>query len=339
MSTKLSSYVWDGCAAAGMKLSSVAIMARLADFSSDEGVCWPSIETIARQLGAGPSTVRTAIAKLETDGWLTRTARRKGNRNASNVYRLNVQKLQAAAFAHLPVSDASESDTSKSDASKFDGAKSSKKSSFHPPESGGDPSVNSKQDPSEVKDSRQPAAQTDREVEITDLAKQVLTHLNTVTGSRYQVSKSSLENIRARLGEDFTLEDLNLVVDYSQAKWGADIKMAEYLRPVTLFQISKFPGYLQSATKWHAAGRPENVDGKWVKPGEVPAGDTTERDSAYRRYMSGTISQTKPSELELNVCKAASAANLRKQSPSFAISRWNSIWKEKAQRGNQGAAA
>lgn len=65
MSTKLTGYVWDGCAASGMKLSSVAIMARLADFSSDEGVCWPSIETIARQLGAGPSTIRTAIAKLE----------------------------------------------------------------------------------------------------------------------------------------------------------------------------------------------------------------------------------------------------------------------------------
>lgn len=51
MSTKLTGYVWDGCAASGMKLSSVAIMARLADFSNDEGVCWPSIETIARQIG------------------------------------------------------------------------------------------------------------------------------------------------------------------------------------------------------------------------------------------------------------------------------------------------
>lgn len=61
MSTKLTGYVWDGCAASGMKLSSVAIMARLADFSNDEGVCWPSIETIARQIGAGMSTVRTAI--------------------------------------------------------------------------------------------------------------------------------------------------------------------------------------------------------------------------------------------------------------------------------------
>ena len=75
MSTKLTGYVWDGCAASGMKLSSVAIMARLADFSNDEGVCWPSIETIARQIGAGMSTVRTAIARLEAEGWLTRKAR------------------------------------------------------------------------------------------------------------------------------------------------------------------------------------------------------------------------------------------------------------------------
>ncbi|EOZ5949803.1 helix-turn-helix domain-containing protein [Escherichia coli] len=78
MSTKLTGYVWDGCAASGMKLSSVAIMARLADFSNDEGVCWPSIETIARQIGAGMSTVRTAIARLEAEGWLTRKARRQG---------------------------------------------------------------------------------------------------------------------------------------------------------------------------------------------------------------------------------------------------------------------
>lgn len=70
MSTKLTGYVWDGCAASGMKLSSVAIMARLADFSNDEGVCWPSIETIARQIGAGMSTVRTAIRRWI---WLSQT--------------------------------------------------------------------------------------------------------------------------------------------------------------------------------------------------------------------------------------------------------------------------
>ena len=102
MSTKLTGYVWDGCAASGMKLSSVAIMARLADFSNDEGVCWPSIETIARQIGAGMSTVRTAIARLEAEGWLTRKARRQGNRNASNVYQLflNCQILTRQNLTH-----------------------------------------------------------------------------------------------------------------------------------------------------------------------------------------------------------------------------------------------
>lgn len=88
MSTKLTGYVWDGCAASGMKLSSVAIMARLADFSNDEGVCWPSIETIARQIGAGMSTVRTAIARLEAEGWLTRKARRQGIRPDAWLVRL-----------------------------------------------------------------------------------------------------------------------------------------------------------------------------------------------------------------------------------------------------------
>ena len=168
MSTKLTGYVWDGCASSGMKLSSVAIMARLADFSNDEGVCWPSIETIARQIGAGMSTVRTAIARLEAEGWLTRKARRQGNRNASNVYQLNVAKLQAAAFSQLSDSDPSKSDASKSDPSKFDASKSGKKAGFHPSESGGDPSVKSKHDPSDKKPSRPDASQPDTQTDEQD---------------------------------------------------------------------------------------------------------------------------------------------------------------------------
>ena len=264
MSTKLTGYVWDGCAASGMKLSSVAIMARLADFSSDEGVCWPSIETIARQLGAGPSTIRTAIAKLEKDGWLTRTQRRNGNRNASNVYRLNVAKLQAAAFSQLSDSDTSKSDASKFDTSKTDPSKSGKNGGFDPSESGGDPSVKSKQDPQVTsKPSCPVAAKPDPEVVITDQARQVLSYLNQTTGSRYQVCSTSLENIRARLREQFTVDDLCLVVDYKNADW-RDSEQAQYLRPATLFIPKNFPGYLQSATKWSAAGRPERVNGKWA---------------------------------------------------------------------------
>ncbi|EML7355021.1 conserved phage C-terminal domain-containing protein [Enterobacter hormaechei] len=109
------------------------------------------------------------------------------------------------------------------------------------------------------------APQPDGDVLITDQAKQVLTHLNQVTSSRYQVSTTSLQNIRARIGEGFTVEELSLVVDYCNAKWSDDLTMAVYLRPQTLFQPTKFPAYLKSATNWANAGRPARVNGKWER--------------------------------------------------------------------------
>lgn len=257
MSTKLTGYVWDACAASGMKLSSVAIMARLADFSNDEGISWPSIGTIARQIGAGESTVRTAIAQLEKGGWLSRQQRRKGNRNASNVYQLNVNKLQAAAFSHLSDSDPSKSDASKSDPSKSEASNNGAPDGFDPSESGGDPSVNSTTDPSDNKNPSCPvAAQPDPEVLITDLAIEVLVHLNLVSGSRYQKSKTALENIRARLREGYTVSELKLVIDLKHEHWRSNDEMYQYMRPDTLFAPKKFEGYLQSATRWNAKGRP-----------------------------------------------------------------------------------
>ncbi|MGK3192508.1 conserved phage C-terminal domain-containing protein [Enterobacter soli] len=264
MSTKLTGYVWDACASSGMKLSSVAIMARLADFSSDEGVSWPSIATIARQIGAGESTVRTAIGQLEKDGWLTRQQRRKGNRNASNVYQLNVSKLREFAFSHLSESDASKSDASKSDPSKFEASKNSNNGSFDPSESGGDPSVKSTTDPTDKKPSCQVAPQpddvnsgkkTDPEVLLTDNSKSVLKHLNQVSGSRFQNCSASLDNIRARLREGFTPEELMLVVDYKHEHWNGT-KDYQYMRPKTLFIPGNFPGYLQVATRWQKSGKP-----------------------------------------------------------------------------------
>lgn len=273
MSTKLTGYVWDACASSGMKLSSVAIMARLADFSSDEGVSWPSIATIARQIGAGESTVRTAIGQLEKDGWLTRQQRRKGNRNASNVYQLNVTKLRESAFSHLSESDASESDASKSDASKsdpskFDASKNINNGGFHPSESGGDPSVKSTTEPSDKKPSCQVAQQPDDECDrkkydpevlLTENSKSVLKHLNLVSGSRFQNCSASLDNIRARLREGFTPEELMLVIDYKNEHWKG-LKDYQYMRPKTLFIPGNFPGYLQVATRWDAKGRPKRED-------------------------------------------------------------------------------
>ncbi len=206
-----------------------------------------------------------------------------------------------------------------------------------------DPLIDPITDPSDKKTSCQPAAQTDPEVVLTDSAKQVLAHLNQATGSRYQVSKSSLENIRARLAEGFTTDELILTTDYLYAKWANDLEMAGYLRPTTIFQPSKFQGYLTGAQRWLAHGRPACVDGKWVKEngetvGRAPA-DHTERDAAWRRFIGSAKPIRNPSQLEETVRTEASKAGVRSMNTSFAVSRWNSIWKDCSERVSGGKAA
>ncbi|MCS5807666.1 helix-turn-helix domain-containing protein [Klebsiella pneumoniae subsp. pneumoniae] len=44
-------------------------MARLADFSNDEGISWPAVTTIQRQIGAkSENTVRSAIKNFRRKG-------------------------------------------------------------------------------------------------------------------------------------------------------------------------------------------------------------------------------------------------------------------------------
>lgn len=187
MSNKIQGYVWDACAVSGVKGTKLMIMVRLADFSSDEGISYPSVETLSRQIGAGVSTIRDACNELEKDGWLTKKQRRNGNRNASNLYFLNVDKLETIALqeiaklkkqrknnavSHPPVSDGSESDRSEnSNYGRFDPPDSGAKGGFHPPESGGDPSVNSKHDPSvNSKEDPKPATQKKSTVKFDPLS-------------------------------------------------------------------------------------------------------------------------------------------------------------------------
>lgn len=165
MSSKILGNVWDACAAHDVKGAKLVIMARLADYSNDDGVCYPSVETICRQLGLGESTVRTAIAELESSGWLRRESRRKGNRNTSNLYHLNADRLEALARIEKDKVAALKKQRrtngfhpSESDPSKSEPSDSVCSNGFHPSDSDKngvftrqnltpDPQVNSKHDP------------------------------------------------------------------------------------------------------------------------------------------------------------------------------------------------
>ncbi|EBX1726149.1 helix-turn-helix domain-containing protein [Salmonella enterica subsp. enterica] len=142
MSSRILGNVWDACAAHNIKGAKLLIMARLADYSNDDGMSYPSVETICRQLGLGESTVRTAIAELESAGWLRRESRRKGNRNTSNLYHLNADRLEALARAEKDKVAALKQQRrangfhpSDSEPSKSEPSDSGRSSGFHPSDS------------------------------------------------------------------------------------------------------------------------------------------------------------------------------------------------------------
>ncbi|ECI5141038.1 helix-turn-helix domain-containing protein [Salmonella enterica subsp. salamae] len=175
MSSRILGNVWDACAAHNIKGAKLLIMARLADYSNDDGMSYPSVETICRQLGLGESTVRTAIAELESAGWLRRESRRKGNRNTSNLYHLNADRLEALARIEKDKVAALKQQRrvnglhpSDSEPSKSEPSDSGRSNGFHPSDSDKkgvftrqnldpdpqglkhDPQVNSKHDPQDI---------------------------------------------------------------------------------------------------------------------------------------------------------------------------------------------
>ncbi len=175
-----------------------------------------------------------------------------------------------------------------------------------------------------------------------DPDQRVLDHFNQVTNSGYRDGKTTMGYIRGRLAEpDYVADDLILVVDYLTAKWLNDPKMCDYLRPKTIFGPENFPEYYDKARKWDASGRPACVDGKWIRPGDMSAVpvDVTERDAAYRRFIGSALPAKNPSQIEIQVRTEASKAGLKSAKPEFAMSRWNSIWKDVTQRQQGGKAA
>ncbi|HCM5461790.1 TPA: conserved phage C-terminal domain-containing protein [Klebsiella aerogenes] len=187
------------------------------------------------------------------------------------------------------------------------------------------------------------AAQPDPEVVITDNAIEVLTHLNRVSGSRYQKSKTSLENIRGRLRDGYSVSDLRLVIDFKHEHWRANDEQYQYMRPETLFGPKKFEGYLQSGTRWNQKGRPKREDwGKSKKQSELPnsycqdAGiDISARDLAWRRYHDLEADNEPKSEIEVQARARADRDGLKAKGHDHGLAQfgWNNIWSVVAKNG------
>ncbi len=85
------------------------------------------------------------------------------------------------------------------------------------------------------------------ETDIADIredALSLLAFLNEKTGRNYRPVKANLKLIVARLESGVSVTQCRQVIAKKTREWQDDIKMAEYLRPATLFNATKFEQYL-----------------------------------------------------------------------------------------------
>lgn len=76
----------------------------------------------------------------------------------------------------------------------------------------------------------------------------IVDYLNKKANKKFKPTIDKTKScIKARLDEGFTVEDFQIVIDKKCAEWLGDDKMAQYLRPETLFG-TKFEGYLNAKT-------------------------------------------------------------------------------------------
>jgi uncharacterized phage protein (TIGR02220 family)/predicted phage replisome organizer len=77
----------------------------------------------------------------------------------------------------------------------------------------------------------------------SEVSEEIISYLNEKTSSRFKATKAHKGFIQARLKEGFTKEDFFTVIDNKVKTWKGT-EWEKYLRPSTLFNASKFQGYL-----------------------------------------------------------------------------------------------
>ena len=71
----------------------------------------------------------------------------------------------------------------------------------------------------------------------------VIEYLNLKSGATYTINKANSVCIYGRIEEGFSLSEFKLVIDKKCKQW-MGTSQEKYLRPITLFQASKFENYL-----------------------------------------------------------------------------------------------
>ncbi len=115
---------------------------------------------------------------------------------------------------------------------------------------------------------------------------ELLAHLNAKAGKKFQPVDANVRLLAARLKEA-TAEEIRAVIDAKVAEWG-NTEMAKYLRPETLFNATKFAGYLGQIGA--PGGSANNPTTWWARAGFATEGDAADAgcwQSNWREFQGG----------------------------------------------------
>ena len=222
MSAKYTFWAW------GVKVKNAPLklaLLQLADNANDDGVSWYSVPKMANRCDMSERALQGHIKELVAAGLLSI----KERPGTSRIYQLQYQEAQLIApqiLHHTPAEVAPP-----------------------PPQILHHTPAEVADDPNNEPNNIDPVIEKHSlPSKLDDGVKQVIDLLNSMTGSKYKAStKSHASNISGRLNDGHSVDDLMAVVRFKVGEWLHDPKMAQYLRPETLFQAGKFNGYLTAA--------------------------------------------------------------------------------------------
>ncbi|HFB2759149.1 TPA: helix-turn-helix domain-containing protein [Neisseria gonorrhoeae] len=70
------------------------VLVKLCDCANDEGLCYPSQETLAEDTGFAETAVRQHIKWLKDNNFIKSARRQRGRERKSDIYRINVALLE-----------------------------------------------------------------------------------------------------------------------------------------------------------------------------------------------------------------------------------------------------
>lgn len=198
----------------------IAVFAALAMHANSDSRAWPSINRLASLCGAGRTKVKETISDLESFGWIRRQRRWNAElgRYDANVYHLS-RSVQGRS-SHDP-------------------------GVGHEATQGRSPRDQELDPLNQTHKNHLESGKPDITVATADA---VIDYLNVKSGKSFRHTETNRKLVGARLSEGFTQADCERVIDTKCEAWKGT-EMDRYLRPETLFRVSKFESYLNEKSE------------------------------------------------------------------------------------------